>query len=314
MPTDGQTSTWSYQKTLELLEQQQVDGKGNMPGVERTQVASIISAVRNNILKQRQAVRKKQDEAKSEESGETSDSDGSTDESDIDDEAVDDVEKEMDQDILKERLTGRAQKERVKQMQKLKHMSNNTTKQIEDGNDHSDQESCAEDEQEKESDEEDDEEERQEAIKAAAFFDSEQNVEIQSTSEIEIFSQLNLSRPLLRGVASMGFVSPTEIQSRVIPIALAGRDICASAVTGSGKTAAFLLPVMERILQRSVGNSNASSTHCLILTPTRELAAQCISMMMAIAKFTKLRASLVVGGAKNINAQVSDFICLSHAE
>lgn len=90
-----------------------------------------------------------------------------------------------------------------------------------------------------------------------------------------------------------------------------------SAQTGSGKTAAFLLPVMERILQRgggrvhlksSSGGAKAASMaaiRCLILTPTRELAAQCLGMMTAMAKFTGLRAVLIVGGAKNVNAQVS---------
>ena len=82
-----------------------------------------------------------------------------------------------------------------------------------------------------------------------------------------------------------------------------------------GKTAAFLLPVMERILQRGGGRStlglNAkkkasalAATRCLILTPTRELAAQCVSMMTAIAKFTDLRCALIVGGAKNVMSQV----------
>lgn len=67
------------------------------------------------------------------------------------------------------------------------------------------------------------------------------------------FSQLNLSRPLMRGVEAMGFVKPTPIQARVVPVALAGRDVCGSAVTGSGKTAAFLLPALERLLYRPAG-------------------------------------------------------------
>ena len=114
----------------------------------------------------------------------------------------------------------------------------------------------------------------------------------------------------------MGFVTPTPIQASVLPVAMAGRDVCASAVTGSGKTAAFLLPVMERILQRgggrtTMGGLNAkrkasalAATRALVLTPTRELAAQCVSMMTAMAKFTDLRAALIVGGAKNVMSQV----------
>lgn len=90
-----------------------------------------------------------------------------------------------------------------------------------------------------------------------------------------------------------------------------------SAQTGSGKTAAFLLPIMERILQRGGGKSHSASnksqrqkslaaTRGLILAPTRELAAQCLGMMMAIGKFTDLRAALIVGGAKNVNSQAAE--------
>ncbi len=95
-----------------------------------------------------------------------------------------------------------------------------------------------------------------------------------------------------------------------------------SAQTGSGKTAAFLLPIMERILQRgggrvqlksSSGRAKAAAMAAikgLVLTPTRELAAQCLGMMTAMAKYTGLRACLIVGGAKNINAQVSSIFSL----
>ena len=62
------------------------------------------------------------------------------------------------------------------------------------------------------------------------------------------FTQLHLSRPLLRAINEMGFTTPTPIQARCIPLALAGKDICAAAKTGSGKTAAYLLPILERLL------------------------------------------------------------------
>jgi len=141
-------------------------------------------------------------------------------------------------------------------------------------------------------------EDKVEVAKAAAFFDDKP---AEQQLEIAMFSQLTLSRPLLRGVASMGFVKPTPIQGAVIPLALAGRDICASAVTGSGKTAAFLLPVLERLLHRYSGRIK-----CVILTPTRELAAQCLGMMATLSQFTDLRASLIVGGAKNIPSQAAE--------
>jgi ATP-dependent RNA helicase DDX27 len=145
-------------------------------------------------------------------------------------------------------------------------------------------------------------EDREEAAKAAAFFDSHHP--IAANDDAMVFAQLTLSRPLLRGVAAMGFVRPTPIQSSVIPVALAGRDVCASAVTGSGKTAAFVLPILERLAQRALG----SGIKCLILTPTRELAAQCLGMITTLAQYTSIRAALVVGGAKNVKAQVrSDF-------
>lgn len=121
-------------------------------------------------------------------------------------------------------------------------------------------------------------------------------------NEVELFNQLTLSRPLLRGVAAMGFVKPTRIQASVIPLALAGRDICASAVTGSGKTAAFVLPILEKLvhMQRS------SQIRALILTPTRELAAQCVGMLSSLAQFTQVRSLAVVGGSKNIAVQAAE--------
>ena len=157
------------------------------------------------------------------------------------------------------------------------------------------------DEEEKEKDNEsssDDDSDKEEAEKAANFFETKDN---DASEEIQVFAQLTLSRPLLRGIAAMGYVKPTSIQSSVIPVALAGRDLCASAVTGSGKTAAFLLPILEKLLYRSPGRIKA-----LILTPTRELAAQCLGMMSTLSQFTKLTSALVVGGSKNINSQTAE--------
>jgi ATP-dependent RNA helicase DDX27 len=107
------------------------------------------------------------------------------------------------------------------------------------------------------------------------------------------FSSLHLSRPLLKACESLGYTTPTPIQAACIPLSLTGRDICGSAVTGSGKTAAFALPLLERLLHR---NRRIAATYVLILTPTRELAAQVHSMVSNLAKFTDIRAALVVGG------------------
>ena len=83
------------------------------------------------------------------------------------------------------------------------------------------------------------------------------------------------------------------LQAACIPLALTGRDICGSAITGSGKTAAYTLPVLECLLYRP---RQVLATYVLILTPTRELAVQVHCMIQELAKFTDVRAALVVGG------------------
>ena len=105
------------------------------------------------------------------------------------------------------------------------------------------------------------------------------------------FSSFNIDPALLRAVADMGFSEPTPIQRDGIPPALAGRDILACAMTGSGKTAAFLLPVMNRLLAGPRG-----TTRALVLAPTRELAAQIVEHFEDLARHTWLRAAAVFGG------------------
>ncbi|KAL9445844.1 hypothetical protein AB3S75_013682 [Citrus x aurantiifolia] len=107
------------------------------------------------------------------------------------------------------------------------------------------------------------------------------------------FMELNLSRPLLRACEALGYSKPTPIQAACVPLALTGRDICGSAITGSGKTAAFALPTLERLLYRP---KRIPAIRVLILTPTRELAVQVHSMIEKIAQFTDIRCCLVVGG------------------
>jgi ATP-dependent RNA helicase RhlE len=105
------------------------------------------------------------------------------------------------------------------------------------------------------------------------------------------FSALELHPTLLKGVADLGFTSPTPIQSQAIPCALDGRDILASAVTGSGKTAAFLLPILHRLIDRPRG-----TTRALVLAPTRELALQILDDLQGLARHTGLKAAAVHGG------------------
>jgi ATP-dependent RNA helicase RhlE len=105
------------------------------------------------------------------------------------------------------------------------------------------------------------------------------------------FDSFDLHPDLLRGVADLGWSTPTPIQTDAIPQALAGRDVLACAATGSGKTAAFLLPVLQRLLDRPRG-----TTRVLVLTPTRELAAQIAESLEALARHTPLTGAAVFGG------------------
>ncbi len=96
---------------------------------------------------------------------------------------------------------------------------------------------------------------------------------------------------LVRAIDALGFEEPTPIQRQAIPPALAGRDVLATAMTGSGKTAAFLLPILQSLLGKKRG-----TTRALVLTPTRELAAQIVEHFQDLARYTKLRAAAVYGG------------------
>ena len=112
----------------------------------------------------------------------------------------------------------------------------------------------------------------------------------------DAFTSLCLSRPILKAIAKMGFVKPTSIQAQSIPLALQGKDICGSAVTGSGKTAAFMIPVLERLLFRP---KSMAATRVLILVPTRELGSQCHAVATQLAEFTSIQTCLCVGGLSN---------------
>ncbi|KAK7237775.1 helicase [Aureococcus anophagefferens] len=116
------------------------------------------------------------------------------------------------------------------------------------------------------------------------------------------FDELGLCRCLLRAVAALGFSRPTAIQERVVPLALAGRDVCASAATGSGKTAAFGLPLLERVVRAKAAHGKPT-IRGVILLPTRELAAQCEEMVRGLGQFSGADVALVVGGAKDVKVQ-----------
>jgi ATP-dependent RNA helicase RhlE len=105
------------------------------------------------------------------------------------------------------------------------------------------------------------------------------------------FSSFNLDPSLLRGVAGLGFTAPTPIQRDGIPPALEGRDVLACAMTGSGKTAAFALPILQRLLGKKRG-----TTRALVLAPTRELAAQIVDHFNDLGRHSGLKAAAVYGG------------------
>ena len=105
------------------------------------------------------------------------------------------------------------------------------------------------------------------------------------------FSQFGLHPELLRGVREMGFTRPTPIQTDAIPPAMEGRDVLACAMTGSGKTAAFLLPILNHLIGKKRG-----VTRALVLTPTRELAAQIQEHAKALTVHTPLSSAAVFGG------------------
>ena len=109
--------------------------------------------------------------------------------------------------------------------------------------------------------------------------------------EVMPFSQFKLHPDLLRGLKDLGFPRPTPIQADAIPPALEGRDVLACAMTGSGKTVAFLLPILNQLIHKPRG-----TTRALILTPTRELAAQILGDVTDVAVHTPVSAAAVFGG------------------
>ncbi|CAR21493.1 putative ATP-dependent RNA helicase [Lachancea thermotolerans CBS 6340] len=139
------------------------------------------------------------------------------------------------------------------------------------------------------SDIEDDSEE----AKAEFYALEEESTEAKKTVHTN-FNSLSLSRPVLKGLGALNYVKPSPIQSATIPIALLGKDIIAGAVTGSGKTAAYMIPIIERLLYKP---AQIASTRVIVLTPTRELAIQVSDVGAKLAKFVNgISFGLAVGG------------------
>lgn len=108
-----------------------------------------------------------------------------------------------------------------------------------------------------------------------------------------MFTQFNLQAPLLKAIEKLGFNKPTPVQEQAIPAALDKQDIMVCAQTGSGKSAAFLLPMLQHLLTQTAPNSK---TRALVLVPTRELARQLLKQCEALAKFSNIQVAAITGG------------------
>lgn len=122
------------------------------------------------------------------------------------------------------------------------------------------------------------------------------------SSDLSKFAELGLAPELLDAIADTGYTTPTPIQAKAIPLVLAGGDLLAAAQTGTGKTAGFTLPLLQRLTENHQGRPQPGKPRCLILTPTRELAAQIAESVKTYGKHLPLK-SLVIFGGVNINPQ-----------
>lgn len=124
---------------------------------------------------------------------------------------------------------------------------------------------------------------------------------------VAAFSELSLAAPLQRAIAEMGYASMTPIQAQAIPVVLEGRDVMGAAQTGTGKTAAFSLPLLQRLLKHE-NHSASPARHpvrALVLLPTRELADQVAQQVKQYAQYTGLRSAVVFGGV-DIKPQMAE--------
>ena len=118
------------------------------------------------------------------------------------------------------------------------------------------------------------------------------------------FETLGLSAELLRSLSEEGYTHPTAIQKDAIPVVLEGRDVLAAAQTGTGKTAGFTLPLLQRLATDADRDNKPNQPRALILTPTRELAAQVSESVSTYGRHLSLRSTVIFGGVK-INPQIA---------
>lgn len=113
------------------------------------------------------------------------------------------------------------------------------------------------------------------------------------------FENLNLIKPILEALQQEGYETPTPIQAKAIPIVLAGKDLLGCAQTGTGKTAAFSIPILQHLTKRDVP-AGRRAIKALVLTPTRELAIQIGESFTAYGRYTKLRHTVIFGGVSQV--------------
>ena len=121
-----------------------------------------------------------------------------------------------------------------------------------------------------------------------------ENQEINADSSVDVkFNQLGLDSRILKALDDLGYEKPTPIQAKAIPAAIKQRDVLGIAQTGTGKTGAFTLPTMHKL---ATGRARARMPRCLIVCPTRELAAQVAENVEQYGKYLKLEMALLIGG------------------
>ncbi|MCW3105753.1 MAG: box helicase, partial [Segetibacter sp.] len=115
-----------------------------------------------------------------------------------------------------------------------------------------------------------------------------------------LFENLNLIEPILKALKTEGYTNPTPIQEQAIPIVLNGKDLLGCAQTGTGKTAAFAIPILQILHQQKAAQRGPKQIKALILTPTRELAIQIGESFMAYGEYTGLSHLVVFGGVSQV--------------
>jgi ATP-dependent RNA helicase RhlE len=118
------------------------------------------------------------------------------------------------------------------------------------------------------------------------------------------FNELGLAEPILRAIGDAGYTTPTPIQAKAIPLVLSGGDLLAGAQTGTGKTAGFTLPILHLLSQKPLAEVAKGRPRCLMLTPTRELAAQIEESVKTYGKYLPLTSTVIFGGV-NANPQIA---------